>query len=146
MPHHIKYPRIIFMFGLAKRLKQAWQQASVDTLSEVLENAISNNRVSTVQRVLRFGLDPNVILPESRLRPLAFALEFRSDFEVVKSLLDFGADPQDPFPFGMSNFSYSELVHMGNNPRDPKIVDLIENAEREAESKHGPRQFRRFPK
>lgn len=59
-----------------------------------LLSAIKNNDVITVHALLEFGANPNFVMPGS-VSPLSCAINRGSKYEVIKQLLQHGADPKE---------------------------------------------------
>jgi len=118
------------MFG-SLRIKQQIR------LNAALSYAIFWDRPEEVEKLLRHGADPNAVW--DRDRPLEIAVR-RAGLLLIESLLNAGADVQEPYRWAGHEFRLSHVAKQLHRPSD--IVDCLARAERDAEAKYGARPLR----
>ena len=96
----MKYVKILVLFLMSATVwLSAMQQSGINTPQYQLQllEAIQNNNIPTVQRLLQAGLNPNFELVNRNLvygkNPLATALLVSLNPEIIRLLLQHGADP-----------------------------------------------------
>lgn len=82
-----------------------------------MEDALKSEDIETIETLLLEGFNPNEVEP-----PLLFQTENKN---IIKLLLDYGADPHstDIYGFTLNDYTNDEEVkRMLNEPRNPTIV------------------------
>jgi ankyrin repeat protein len=89
--------------------------------SNTLANAVAHSNLVAVRLLLEHGADPNEINAQ-RISPLIFAIRGRRPVDIVKALLDAGADPRARTPEGQSAYGYACTVGLS------EIATVLERA------------------
>jgi ankyrin repeat protein len=103
-----------------------------------LETAIFWKNSEKVAQLLKRGANPNGWAGQQTYLGLAM---FRNALPIIKQLLAAGADPREPYYLAGAEYRLSAMARHFNLP---EIADLLEEAEREAEARLGPRPLRNY--
>jgi len=122
------------MFSYFKNRKQ-------QRLDDAFHRALWGKEWAKVADPLQQGADPNARPPYERHSALADAIQYGAPLATIIAFLDAGADPQEPYRYLAVDFRLSELAKMSKC--DTAIVRRLEEAEAQAEARHGARTLDR---
>jgi ankyrin repeat protein len=100
-----------------------WSERNTDQpIGGALHAAAFHNNVPLIRLLLASGANAGLVAPDTRMTPLALYLRCTTDMslEIVRLLLDHGADPKTPFRDDLSLLEYAAA-----SLKDPAILELL---------------------
>jgi len=98
------------------------ERKTYQPIGGALHAAAFHNNVPLIRLLLASGANAGLVAPDTRMTPLALYLRCSTDMslEIVRLLLDHGADPKTPFRDDLSLLEYAAA-----SLKDPAILELL---------------------